>query len=152
MGIMTFCMMSITPKLVFLTKDWVWRNLFFRALIRNAEYYPVSDGMEKNLPRLRDLYERGYSICVFPEGTRSPNCDILRFHKGAFALARELGADILPVFLHGSGHVLPKKEVLFSEGEIYMEVAERQRPYDAVEADTEIERDRAVTKQMHRYS
>lgn len=145
------CMMSITPKLVFLTKDWVWRNLFFRALIRNAEYYPVSDGMEKNLPRLRDLYERGYSICVFPEGTRSPNCDILRFHKGAFALARELGADILPVFLHGSGHVLPKKEVLFSEGEIYMEVAERQRPYDAVEADTEIERDRAVTKQMHRY-
>jgi 1-acyl-sn-glycerol-3-phosphate acyltransferase len=145
------CMMSLTPKIVFLTNDWVWRNFFFRALIRNAEYYPVSDGMEKNLPRLRDLYERGYSICIFPEGTRSPNCDILRFHKGAFSLARELGADILPVFLHGSGHVLPKKELLFSEGEIYLEVAERKRPYDAVEADTEIERDRAVTKQMHRY-
>ena len=145
------CMMSLTPKIVFLTNDWVWRNFFFRALIRNAEYYPVSDGMEKNLPRLRDLYERGYSICIFPEGTRSPNCDILRFHKGAFALARELGADILPVFLHGSGHVLPKKEMLFCEGEIYVEIAERQRSYDTVEADTEIERDRAVTKQMHRY-
>jgi 1-acyl-sn-glycerol-3-phosphate acyltransferase len=75
----------------------------------------------------------------------------LRFHKGAFALARELGADILPVFLHGSGHVLPKKEVLFCEGEIYVEVAERQRPYDDVEADTEIERDRIVTKRMRHY-
>ena len=145
------CMMSLTPKLVFLTNDWVWRNFFFKALLRNAEYYPVSDGMEKNLPRLRDLYERGYSIFIFPEGTRSPNCDILRFHKGAFALARELGADILPVFLHGSGHVLPKKEVLFCEGEIYVEVAERQRPYDDVEADTEIERDRIVTKRMRHY-
>lgn len=145
------CMMSLTPKIVFLTNDWVWRNLFFGLIIRKAEYYPVSDGMEKNLPRLRDLYERGYSICIFPEGTRSQECKILRFHKGAFALSRELGAEIQPVFIHGAGHTLPKKEMLFREGEIYVEVVERIRPYDDVEAETEIECDRAVTKQVHRY-
>lgn len=145
------CMMSLTPKIVFLTNDWVWKNLFFRALIRNAEYYPVSDGMEKNLPRLRDLYERGYSICIFPEGTRSPECDILRFHKGAFVLARELGAEIQPIFLHGFGHVMPKKEVVFREGELYVEVAERVQPYDGVEAELESERDLQVTKRMRHY-
>ena len=58
------CMMAVTPKIVFLTNDWVWRNPFYGLVIRKAEYYPVSDGMEQNLPRLRDLYARGHS---FPE-------------------------------------------------------------------------------------
>lgn len=145
------CMMSLTPKIVFLTNDWVWRNPFYGVVIRKAECYPASAGMEQNLPRLRDLYERGYSICIFPEGTRSPHCDILRFHKGAFMLARELGADILPVFLHGTGHVLPKEELMFRRGDVYVEVADRMRPYDNLQADTESERDRAVTKQMRHY-
>ena len=145
------CMMALTPKIVFLTNDWVWRNPFYGLVIRRAECYPASDGMEQNLPRLRDLYERGYSICIFPEGTRSPHCDILRFHKGAFALARELGADILPVFLHGTGHVLPKEELMVREGEMFLEVTERCRPYENVEADTESELDRVVTRRMRQY-
>ena len=145
------CMMAVTPKIVFLTNDWVWRNPFYGLVIRKAEYYPVSDGMEQNLPRLRDLYARGYSICVFPEGTRSPNCEILRFHKGAFTLARELDADILPIFLHGTGHVLPKEELMFRRGEMYLEVGERVRPFEEVSADADSERDRLVTKQMRHY-
>ena len=145
------CMISLTPKIVFLTNDWVWRNPFYGLVIRKAEYYPVHDGIEKFLPRLRDLYQRGYSICVFPEGTRSSQCDILRFHRGAFTLARELDADVLPVFLHGTGHVLPKEEFLLREGDMYMEIAPRIRPYDGVDADHDIEKDRLVAKQMRRY-
>ena len=145
------CMMALTPKIVFMTNDWVWRNPFYGLVIRKAECYPASDGMDQNMPRLRDLYNRGYSICIFPEGTRSPQCEILRFHKGAFVLARELGADILPVFLHGTGHVLPKDELMLREGEMCLEVAERCRPYENVSADTESEKDRLVTKQMRQY-
>ncbi len=145
------CMLALTPKIVFLTNDWVWNNVFYGLVIRKAEFIPASDGMEQNLPRLRDLYERGYSICIFPEGTRSPNCDILRFHRGAFTLARELEADILPVFLHGTGHVLPKKELMFRRGEVCMEIQERVRPYESVEAESDSEVDRKVTKQMRHY-
>jgi 1-acyl-sn-glycerol-3-phosphate acyltransferase len=145
------CMLALTPKIVFLTNDWVWNNDFYGLVIRKAEFIPASDGMEQNLPRLRDLYERGYSICIFPEGTRSPNCDILRFHRGAFTLARELEADILPVFLHGTGHVLPKKELMFRRGEVCMEIQERVRPYESVEAESDSEVDRKVTKQMRHY-
>ena len=85
------------------------------------------------------------------EGTRSPNCEILRFHKGAFTLARELDADILPIFLHGTGHVLPKEELMFRRGEMYLEVGERVRPFEEVSADADSERDRLVTKQMRHY-
>jgi len=145
------CMMALTPKIVFLTNDWVWNNVFYGLVIRKAEFIPASNGMEHNMPLLRDLYERGYSICIFPEGTRSPNCDILRFHRGAFTLARELGADILPLFLHGTGHVLPKNELMFRRGEVCLEIQERVRPYENVETENDSETDRLVTKQMRRY-
>ena len=119
------CLMMLTPKIVFLTNDWVWHNPFYGMVIHRAEYYPVSNGIENHVEQLRGLYERGYSICVFPEGTRSEDCSILRFHKGAFYLAQQLGADILPVFLHGVGHVLPKRDFLLRRGRIDVEVGRR---------------------------
>ena len=119
------CLMMLTPRIIFLTNDWVWNNPFYGMVIHQAEYYPVSDGIEQHVERLRSLYERGYSIAVFPEGTRSEDCSILRFHKGAFYLAEQLGADILPVFLHGVGHVLPKRDFMLREGTIDVEVGKR---------------------------
>ena len=119
------CQLIFSPKMIFLTNDWVWNNPFYGMVIHQAEYYPVSDGIEQHVERLRSLYERGYSIAVFPEGTRSEDCSILRFHKGAFYLAEQLGADILPVFLHGVGHVLPKRDFMLREGTIDVEVGKR---------------------------
>ncbi len=146
------CMMALTPKIVFMTNDWVWRNPFYGFVVRKAECYPASDGMERNLPRLRELYERGYSVCIFPEGTRSPKRDILRFHKGAFTIARELGADILPIFLHGTGHVLPKEELMFRRADMLVEVSDRIRPAACTGNDSaDIEADRMITKQMRHF-
>ena len=119
------CLMMLTPRIVFLTNDWVWRNPFYGMVIHRAEFYPVSNGIEHHVEQLRSLYERGYSICVFPEGTRSEDCSIQRFHKGAFYLASQLGADVLPVYLHGPGHVLPKRDFLLREGRIDVEVGSR---------------------------
>ena len=119
------CLMMLTPRIIFLTNDWVWNNPFYGMVIHKAEFYPVSDGIENHVDRLRDLYERGYSICVFPEGTRSEDCRILRFHKGAFYLAEQLQAEILPVFLHGVGRVLPKREFRLHKGDIHVEVGAR---------------------------
>lgn len=119
------CLMMLTPRIIFLTNDWVWNNPFYGMVIHKAEFYPVSDGIENHVERLRDLYERGYSICVFPEGTRSEDCRILRFHKGAFYLAEQLQAEILPVFLHGVGRVLPKREFRLHKGDIHVEVGAR---------------------------
>ena len=51
--------------------------------------------------------------------------DRKRFHQGAFYLAQQLGADILPVYLHGVGHVLPKRDFLLRKGRIDVEVGRR---------------------------
>lgn len=118
-------LMSINPKLIFLTNDWVWNNFFYGKIIHYAEFLPVSAGMDIILPHLKSLKERGYSIVVFPEGTRSADCSILRFHQGAFLLAQELEMDIVPMVLHGAGYYLPKKDFMFRKGEITLRILPR---------------------------
>lgn len=115
-------LLSFTPKLVFLTKDWVWHNPFYGFLIRHAEFYPVSEGIEKLLPQARSLISRGYSIAVFPEGTRSTDCSIRRFHQGAFYLASQLGLDIQPLLIYGTGKILPKHAHMVKPGRVHVEI------------------------------
>ncbi|GHV10422.1 glycerol acyltransferase [Bacteroidia bacterium] len=119
------CLMMLTPKLIILTNDWVWNNPFYGRLIKYADFYPVSNGIENSVERLSSAVQRGYSIVVFPEGTRSEDCSILRFHRGAFYLAEKLNLDIVPVFIHGVGHVLPKKDFMLREGAITVQVHPR---------------------------
>lgn len=117
------CLMALTPKIIFLTNDWVWHNPFYGFIIRQAEFYPVSDGLDALMPRLRSLAERGYSIAVYPEGTRSADCRIGRFHRGAFHIAEQLGLGILPACLYGPGKVLPKKAHTLRKCPIHIETA-----------------------------
>ena len=51
--------------------------------------------------------QRGTNIWIAPEGTRSPDDQLLPFKKGGFILARDLGVPILPVCIDGSRHALP---------------------------------------------
>lgn len=117
--------LSLTPNIVFLTKSWVWNNPFYGFLIRHAEFLPVTDGLDSILPQLRSLRDRGYSIAVYPEGTRSEDCSIGRFHKGAFQIAEQLGMDIQPVIIYGHGRVLPKRGHYMRRGLMHVEIKER---------------------------
>ncbi|MBR2228516.1 MAG: 1-acyl-sn-glycerol-3-phosphate acyltransferase [Bacteroidales bacterium] len=117
--------LALHPKVILLTNEWVWNSPFYGYLIRKAEFYPVMDGLEKNLDHMKDLVARGYSIVIFPEGTRSPDCRIQRFHRGAFLTARELGLPVLPLYIHGFGYALPKHDFLLRKAGLYMEIGER---------------------------
>lgn len=119
------CILMMTPKLVVLTNDWVWHNPLYGWILRVAQFYPVTNGLEYNLEKLQSLIDRGYSVVVFPEGTRSADCEILRFHTGAFYLAEKLKVDILPVILHGVGHCIPKEDFMLRSGHMYLEVMKR---------------------------
>ena len=117
--------LMLSPKVVTLTNKWVWNCPFYGWVIRYADFLPVADGIEENLPKLRALVEKGYSVMVFPEGTRSADCSILRFHQGAFVLADRLGLDIVPVVTHGIGHIFPKQEFILHKGRVDITIFER---------------------------
>ena len=123
-------LLLLNPKIICLTNHWVWRCPFYGWIIRYADFYPVEDGIEDNVEQLRNAINKGYSILVFPEGTRSENCDILRFHKGAFYLAQQLNVDIIPTMIHGIGHFFPKTEFLLRKGKATVKIFNRITPDD----------------------
>lgn len=103
-------MLSTHPKVIMLTNSWVYNSPFFGKIVQYADYYHTGDGYEALVDRLRDRVKEGYSILVFPEGTRSADSSILRFHKGAFYLAKKLEMDIVPIVIYGPGNVCSKKQ------------------------------------------
>ncbi|MCL2072935.1 MAG: 1-acyl-sn-glycerol-3-phosphate acyltransferase [Marinilabiliaceae bacterium] len=124
--------LMLSPKIITLTNKWVWNTPFYGLIIRYADFLPVIDGIENNVEKLKELVADGYSILIFPEGTRSEDCSIKRFHKGAFYLADQLNLDILPIILHGVGHVFPKKEFLLRKGNVHIEILERIYPNNMI--------------------
>lgn len=118
----------LNPRLVLLTNRWVWRSPVFGAVVRMAEYYPVADGAEDSVEPLRDLTSRGYSVVVFPEGTRSYDDKIKRFHKGAFYIAEQLKLDVIPVVLHGVHYTMQKGDWLLKDGTCSVYIHDRIAP------------------------
>jgi len=116
------------PRLILLTNRWVWRSPVMGGIVRLADYYPIIHGAEGGVDRLREKVKQGYSIVVFPEGSRSPDGQIRRFHKGAFYLAQELGLDILPIMIHGSGYTITKGDFLLKDGHITLKFLPRIPP------------------------
>lgn len=129
-------LLSFSPKIVVLTADWVWKSPYFGYPIRKAGYMQASRGMEAVMPQIRKMVSEGYSVAIYPEGTRSEDGRIGRFHQGAFHVADELGLDIVPLTLYGTGKVMRKHGRKLCKWPIHLEVGKRFSPVDMQELGT----------------
>lgn len=134
------------PKLVLLTNKWVWRSPVFGKIVRMAEYYPVANGAEDSIEPLRDLVNRGYGIIVFPEGTRSFDDTIHRFHKGAFYIAEQLQLDVVPLVMHGVHYTMEKSDWLLKNGTITINMLPAIKLSDVAMGDGYRQRTKIISK------
>ncbi|BFO65163.1 MMPL family transporter [Chryseobacterium sp. KCF3-3] len=121
----TLAIAMATHKIIYLVNDWVYESPVFGKLVRALGFYPVSQGIENGMDKLKEKVEQGYSLVVFPEAERSYTNDVKRFHKGAFYLAEQFGLDILPLYIHGNSEVLPKGDFIIYNGSITVKVGNR---------------------------
>lgn len=68
--------------------------------------------VEKSIRIAIERIRSGASVLFFPEGTRTPDGKMQPFKRGAFHLAKESGAPILPVAVIGSYQILSRNEWL----------------------------------------
>ncbi|NCO56305.1 MAG: methyltransferase domain-containing protein [Bacteroidetes bacterium] len=111
--------------MVVLTTNWVWESPFYGFVIRFIDFYNVNDGNESIINNLKPKIDEGYSVLVFPEGSRSKDQNITRFHKGAFYLAKQLNLDIVPIIIHGAGDCMRKGENYVRSGKITLKIFDR---------------------------
>ena len=118
-------LVSLQPKLIFMTNDWVWKFPFYGVVLRKAGYFPASWGLSASSEHVKKMVAEGYSVVIFPEGTRTVDGSIGRFHRGAFLAARELGMDVLPILIRGFHEALPKHDFLLRPHPLSLEIGER---------------------------
>ena len=71
---------------------------------------------KKTLDKARKLVESGYSFGIFAEGTRAMPGELLPFKKGAFHLALQTGAAIIPVVFKNTDYIMGKKTGVVNPG------------------------------------
>lgn len=113
------------PAISFLPWEmkWLSKEANFKVpglgwMMRMAGDIPLRRGEKESaqsaMARCKWYLDRGMSVMIFPEGTRSSDGEIAPFKDGAFRLALETGYPILPIAVAGSRHAIPKNSWIFS--------------------------------------
>ena len=102
-------------------KELFWVPLFGWVLWSSKHIIVDRSSLSRamnSLSRARERIEKGISVVVFPEGTRSRHGDLLPFKRGGFLLAFKSQTPIVPVTIKGSGVVWSRGDWRIRSGEI----------------------------------
>jgi 1-acyl-sn-glycerol-3-phosphate acyltransferase len=119
---------------VFLKKSLMKIPLLGTAM-RMGKFVPVSRGhskeeAQKSVEAAAEALHSGLNIFIFPEGTRSRDGKLLPFKKGAFFLAAETGAPMVPIVIRGTAQMMRKGSYKVYPGEAVVEFLPVVRPAD----------------------
>ena len=123
-----FLVALLPHDLKWLSKVSIYRLPVMGWAMRLAGDVPVVRGDRESgaaaLDSCRVWLERGVSVVIFPEGTRSRSLELLPFREGAFRLAVDTGAPILPLVLAGTREAMPPGSILFRPARARLKVLE----------------------------
>jgi long-chain acyl-CoA synthetase len=112
MGLVKVAMGEQGQRLVALAaRDYFFNSPLKRAYFENfTNLIPMdrSGSLRESLRLAGESLTQGFNLLIFPEGTRSPNGELMEFKPTTGYLALGFGVDILPVYLHGTHDALPK--------------------------------------------
>jgi 1-acyl-sn-glycerol-3-phosphate acyltransferase len=113
--------------------QWIAKEELFRlpvlgTLLRLSGDISLTRGEGESVRRMfvkcRHALDHGLSIMIFPEGTRSRDGGVRNFKDGAFQLAIEAQAPILPIAIAGTGRCMPKGSRWFGRARAIARVLE----------------------------
>lgn len=106
-------LMAASPRLVFVVKGWVSHAPMLGLATRQLGFFSTDAGGPEALAEaVSEAVADGCSVVIFPEGSRSGDSRVRRFHKGAAALAARLRLPIVPIAFYGHGMAVSKLQPL----------------------------------------
>ncbi|MTI26661.1 lysophospholipid acyltransferase family protein [Fulvivirga kasyanovii] len=78
-----------------------------------------TESRKKSVKKLKQVLGEGISILIFPEGTQNRTDQPLQpFYDGAFRIAVEAGAPIMPIVITNAGRLMPPNSLNIKPGKI----------------------------------
>ncbi|HSJ23960.1 MAG TPA: lysophospholipid acyltransferase family protein [Longimicrobiales bacterium] len=123
-----FLISHVPWEMKWLSKAEVFRVPIMGWMMRMAGDIGVHRGRASSraeaLAGMKDRLDKGVSVMVFPEGTRSPTPEMLPFRDGAFRVAIEYGAPILPMAVAGTRFAMARGSLIFNRARAEVRVLE----------------------------
>lgn len=94
------------------------------------------------LDEIHDRLDKGVTVMILPEGTRSPDGRLQRFNNGAFKVAIERQLPVLPIAVAGTGDAMAKHSGVFNPARAIARVLEPEPTEGLTLADVPTLRDR----------
>jgi 1-acyl-sn-glycerol-3-phosphate acyltransferase len=114
--------LSLSPKMTLIVKDYVWNNPFLGVVARFMGCFPTSFEDERREAAVKRIIEEGYSLFIFPEGTRSKTGEIGHFHRGAFYYAEQYKLPLQPLLIEGMTDYMNKRQFAIKPTDVHLTV------------------------------
>jgi putative phosphoserine phosphatase / 1-acylglycerol-3-phosphate O-acyltransferase len=88
------------------------------AFLDRSDTVKAVDALKPAVERL----QRGLSVCIAPEGTRSYSPKVGKFKKGAFHMARQAAVPVVPVVIRNAGEVMGRNDQAMRSGLVQIAV------------------------------
>jgi 1-acyl-sn-glycerol-3-phosphate acyltransferase len=126
-------------EMKWLSKSSLFKIPFAGWCMSLAGDIPVLRGERESaaaaLAKCRRYLESGMPVMIFPEGTRSRTSELLPFKEGAFRLAIQTRASVLPIAVNGTRQALPKHSWRITPARAWVAVGEPIPTEGLTEAD-----------------
>jgi 1-acyl-sn-glycerol-3-phosphate acyltransferase len=123
-----FLLSHLPWEMKWLAKDTIFKIPVMGWMMRMVGDIPVTRSSRAStrqaIERCRDRLAKHVSVMIFPEGTRSRGQDLLPFKDGAFQLAIERGAPILPIAVAGTRNAMARGSFQFRRATAICQVLE----------------------------
>jgi len=114
-----FLISHLPWEMKWLGKEQLFKIPFLGWMMWLAGDIPVKRGRKESIVSAMNgckaRLQQKLSVMIFPEGTRTPDGELLPFRDGAFRLAIENGAPILPIVIAGTRRAMAKHTFQFQK-------------------------------------
>ena len=146
---------SVLPDATCIVKHVYWDNFFLGGVMKSAGYIPNINGPQL-LAACQKSFDRGLSLMIFPEGTRSSKAGMGSFKRGTARLLFGSNATVIPIIItckpralmkHQKWYEIPNEKLKYS-----IHFMPQMKIPDSIESETVLPKKvRAFTKNMEEY-
>ncbi len=130
-----FCQMPVHRHLYYVAKSTLFDNFFTRIILPSLNTIPIRRG-EADLVAIKktiSFLKEDKIVCLFPEGTRTPDGKITSIKGGFSLLSRRSKAIVIPVVIEGAFECWPRDRKFPKLGRIYLKYGKSFTPQEIKE-------------------